>query len=342
MKTLSFWYGVLSMVHTSSQTLEVRSFLSMQEIQELDGFVENNPVSKLNYKRLIGDYHFGEEICCCFQKASGKLCGEEHKKGWVVELADATISVIGNVCAEDKFGADSRLIQDRARYNNEKRRRERLAVLQQQVAEKPQRLEQLASLRILVRELEARIKEFMEPIGPIVTRRLRDMARTGRSEVFVTAVKYRSAVNKKGELESERSIFQERLGAFAGMELTAYGAFYSVYESINDIVRAYDNAENIELNLRKKEVDLLANRLNQYDRILGEGNRLLGLESAFQRNNWLLLCFLTDDKSERYKVAKIAMRQAGKSGGKEDAKEWLAEQEKSLRNRLGADALQIR
>lgn len=329
-------------MQSSPQPLEIRSFASMQEIRDLDGFIENNPVSKLKYKRLVGDYNFGEEICCCVQRDSGKLCGQEHKKGWVVELTDATVSIVGNVCADAKFGVDSRMIQDQGRYINEKRRLERLAVLEQQIAEKSQRLEQLGSLRGLVKELEERIQGFMTQLGPLVTRRLKDMARTGRSEVLVTAVKYRSGLNEKGILERETSSFQERLGTLAGMDLTAYGSFLNVYEKINDIVRAHERAEEINGAPKKKEIETLANRLNEYDRLLKEGDRLLGLEAAFKKNNWLLLCFLTEDKSERYKAAKIAMRQTEQTGGKEEAKEWLAEQEKAIRTRLGVDSLQIR
>lgn len=338
----SLEWRVLNDMHLSSQPLEIRSFASMQEIRDLNGFIENNPVSKLKYKRLVGDYNFGEEICCCVEKDSGKLCGQEHKKGWVVELSDATVSIVGNVCAAAKFGADSRLIQDQGRYMNEKRRLERLAVLQQQIAEKPQRLEKLGSLKALLKELEARINGFMEKLGPLVTRRLKDMARTGNSEVLLTAVKYRNGLNERGVVERETSSFQERLGALAGMELTTPGSFYSVYETINDIVRAYESVEKSEISPKKREIEAFANRLNQYDRLLKEGDRLLGLEAAFQTNNWLLLCFLTDDKSERYKVAKIAMRQAGQAGSKEDAKEWLAGQEKGIKTRLGVDSLQIR
>jgi hypothetical protein len=204
------------------------------------------------------------------------------------------------------------------------------------------RLEKLGSLKALLKELEARINGFIEKLGPLVTRRLKDMARTGRSEVLITAVKYRNGVNERGVVERETSSFQERLGALAGMGLTTPGSFYSVYDKINDIVRAYERAEEIDGAPKKKEIETLANRLNEYDRLLKEGKRLLGMEAAFQSNNWLLLCFLTDDKSERYKAASIAMRQAGRTGGKDDAKEWLAEQEKGIKTRLGVDSLQIR
>jgi hypothetical protein len=314
----------------------------MREIRDYPGFRDNNPISKTNYKCIIGDYNLPEEICCCFLKDSGKLCGEEHKKGWVVELQDGTVSIIGNVCAEAKFGADSRLIADQSRYINEKKRQEKLATLKQQLADKPLRLDQLSGLRNRLVQLESKIEGFTEQLGPLVTRRLRDMVRTGRSEVVVTAVRYRDYIDDEGRRKRERSDFQHTLGSLTGLDLTAAGSFYTVRDTINDVVRAYQRADEIELDPKKKEVESLANRLNEYDRILKEGNRLLGLESAFVQNNWLLLCFLTDDKTERAKMAKIAMRQAGKGAGKGDANAWLADQEKTIKQRLGAESLQIR
>lgn len=41
----------------------IRTFSSPEEIRlQLTNFIENNPISKASYKKLIGDYNFGEEV----------------------------------------------------------------------------------------------------------------------------------------------------------------------------------------------------------------------------------------------------------------------------------------
>lgn len=105
--------------------IEIRTFSTMDEITSLDEFKENNPVSKENYESILGDYHFDEKVKCCVQNENEGLCNTEHNWGFVAKLVDGTLSIIGNDCAKNKFGADAKFNLDRSRYINEKRRRDR-------------------------------------------------------------------------------------------------------------------------------------------------------------------------------------------------------------------------
>jgi hypothetical protein len=213
--------------------IDIRTFESYEQIRsEVAGFIENHPISKLTYARIVGDYNFSDEVRCCFQKENGKLCETEHKRGWVARLEDGTATIIGNHCAEDKFGADSRLISDRARYINEKKRQERLALLQQMLNLKEERFGRLAELRKLVMALENRVKVIIDPLGLFVQRRLKDMIRTGRTEVAITAVKNRPYVDENGRSKIERRTYVQVLGNLAGVELAARGTFAAFYDSI--------------------------------------------------------------------------------------------------------------
>ncbi len=158
MVTTLLYKGMGLMMDTS--LIEIRTFSGPEEIRELPNFIEENPITKTSYKWLIGDYHFGEEVCCCVQKDNGNLCREGHKRGWVAELLDGSATIIGNHCAQEKFGADSRLIKDQSQYVNEKRRRERLAGILVQIEDKAQRLERLNQLRTSLKSLEKRIQTF--------------------------------------------------------------------------------------------------------------------------------------------------------------------------------------
>lgn len=322
--------------------IEIRTFQSLEEIRELPNFLEDNPITIAGYKRLIGDYNFEEEVCCCFEKDNGNLCGESHKRGWVAELVDGSASIIGNHCAQEKFGADSRLIADRTRYINEKHRRDRLAAILSQIADAAQRLGRLSELRDDLKSLEGRVKAFTEELSPSILRRMTDMARTGQTLVGFTAVRLREYHDEDGKLKHERSTFQQSLGTLNALELIRSPTFFTLYDAIKDVARAHEEAEQIGPKPKSSAVDALANRLNDYDRILKDGGRLLDLEQIFFANNFLLLCFLEADKGERFKAARIAMRRAGISGNKDEAKGWLADQEKAIKRQFGIDVIEIR
>jgi hypothetical protein len=325
------------------QSIEVRTFSSMEEVRHcVPTFVDDNPLSQANYKRLVGDYNFADEVCCCLLKGNGKLCGEPHKKGWIAELQDGSATIVGNHCAKERFGAESKFIADRSRYLNEQRLRRQLSALQRQIEEKAARLGQLNQLRISLQDLEARITAFANSIGPQTLWTLQSMQRSGQSEVSIRAVKFRESTNTDGRTTRERSIFSHSLGLLRALDLIQPTSFSTLYRIIKSIEWAYGDADKLPEKPKSKEIESLATRLNEYDGVIREGNRLLGLESDFFRNRFLLLCFLSSDKGERFKSAKIAMRQAGTTGNKADAKAWLAEQERTIREHLGADAIEIR
>ncbi|MGB7399052.1 hypothetical protein [Castellaniella sp.] len=320
----------------------VQTFSSPEEIWELSAFVEENPINRANYKRLIGDYNFGEEVRCCYEERPGKLCREPHKRGWVAELSDGSVTIIGNHCAEAKFGADSSLIAHRSLYNNEKRRRERLSAIYLQIQGKSRRLERMAQLRAQLKTLESRVSDFADELGTATVRILQDMAQRSQPVVAVTAVRYREYVDGEGRTKRERSGFQQRLGALAGLDLVRNSLFSSLYAEINDVERAHEEADRLGEKPKASEVDALASRLDQYDHVVRAGAQLLDLEDGFFGNDPLLFCFLHNDRVTRYRCAGIAMRKSCVTGGKEKAKAWLADQETALKQKLGVDAIEMR
>lgn len=73
-----------------------------------------------------------------------------------------------------------------------------------------------------------------------------------------------------------------------------------------------------------------------------EENRLLNLEPIFFANNFFPLCFQESEKSERYKAARISMHRSGVAGSNDEAKAWLAAQQKAIKQQVGIDMIEIR
>jgi len=145
---------------------DIRTFGSLQEIRALDNFAENEPLPIAQYEKLIGDYVLPEKVYCCMEKDNGQLCQRAHNRGWVAQLKNGKITIVGNHCAKVKFGADSRLVSDTSKYENEKNRLAKLSALNEMLAEKSTRLEKLRVLRDQILALESRSKAFTD-LAPV-------------------------------------------------------------------------------------------------------------------------------------------------------------------------------
>lgn len=325
----------------NTPAIEIRTFSSPEEISEHPNFVPDSPINEKNYKKIIGDYHFGEDVLCCFERRCGSLCRQKHKRGWVAERDDGIVTIIGNNCAHIRFGANSRLIADQTLYNNTKRRNERLGKIVQQNEQKIERLARLGDLKAQLRMLEGKILSTLNEFGEQIARRLRDKARTGDFNVSITAVKHRDYLDEEGRQKTERSTFRHSLGSLKALVLVQSSSYHSIYRTITEIEVAHYDAEELTARSKAATIEGVARRLNIYEGTLKAGQQLLDLETVFLSNNYFLFCFIVSDRAIRYKTALLAMRQAGISGGKDKAKEWLAEKEKMIKQNLGVDAIEI-
>jgi len=111
-------------------------------------------------------------------------------------------------------------------------------------------------------------------------------------------------------------------------------------------VHAHQRAEELRddpyvASKKSKEVESVAGRIQQYDRILQDGQRLADLEDIFLANDFQLLCFLSSDKAERIKAAKIAIRRSDVRY-KGDPDDWLSTKDNAIKQQLQVDAISIR
>jgi len=320
--------------------MDIRTFSSPDEIRELPNFVENNPLTKVTYKGLAGDYHFGEDVECCFQKENGNLCLHSHRRGWLIELLDGTVTLLGKNCASAQFSLESKLIGDRKLYNNEKRRKQSLAALKELVAQKPIRLEQLGQMRSQLESLKSRTNALISDFGENTRRQLITLGRSGKPDVLVKGVKLRPYVDDNGKQKQERSVIQVKLGSFNGLALIQPESFYQLFQSMRDVSTAYDEAETIEDSSKASEVDRLVNKLGDVERILREGEQLLALESSFTNNNFELLYYVVQDHRELEAIMVKLMNDAGQVGGRKKSRGWFADKHQQLLEQLGVDKIE--
>lgn len=326
---------------TENNLIEVRTFATMEEIRALGEFKDDNPINKDNYDRIYGDYWFPDEVKCCREKPNGQLCGEGHKWGFVAKLIDGSITIIGNYCARDKFGADARIKTDRSKYLNEKRRRERLTQLDDLLADKELKLEKLKELEDELRIIQNRVKDFSDSLGVRTLRRLHDISRTGTNTIYVDAITYNEYVDDDGEKQKERQVAPTKIGTLNGVSIFNDYSYQSMRSSIRAVKIAYEEAEFISDNIKTSQLESLTSSMADIDRVTSEAQKIGQEEASFFANDLGLLCYLVDDKSERYKTAKLVLERSGEQVGKEKAKSWITESDKEMKKSLNADKIGI-
>jgi hypothetical protein len=316
---------------------EIRTFASPDEIRALPGYKADNPINNNNYEKIIGDYWFPDKERCCFLKENGNLCGTEHNWGFVARLSDKTVTVIGNCCAVNKFDADSKMKADRSRYLNEKRRRDAFAELQELLASKEEIASKLKEAISEVKNLKKEAEEFSSQLGGAALKRLEDMYRTGASAVVVQGVSYREYNNEDGDKAKERTITTHTVGRLAGLSCLISSTFSGVARDARQALAALDRAEALQDSASISEIKSVSADIGGPDRVERLVSKLRSEVSAFIQNDFLLFCFLTTDKSERYKYAQLALQQRGDDAGKGKAKAWLAEREQDLARAFSVD-----
>ena len=321
--------------------IEVKTYHSVAEISSIEGFRNENPINKENYDRIIGDYWFDDEVKCCFEKTNGNLCNEGHKRGYVARLKDESVTIVGNVCARDKFGADAKIKADRSRYINEKRRLQRLETVKQLLSERNERLVAISEIRNDLRKISSDRDKFLEKVGPIINRKLIDMSRTGNTSVVITAVNLRKYIDEDGDSQVERRTTQATIGHIEGVIIFNKIHFDSIYSVLGVVERIYERVSSISDDVKSSELDHISSQLGKLDLAKTQARNLSNAAHAFFNSDLSLLCFIVGDKSERYKAARVAMEQKDIFGGKERAKQWLNENEQILKNNLNADRLEV-
>lgn len=329
-----------------TELVEIQTFSSMEEVRCTPGFLEEHPLSVKEYDCLIGEYHFREQARCCMVETAGGICRQGHNHGWVVRDKNGKVTIIGNDCARNKFGAESTFVRDSNLFLNEKRRRERLSVLIEVMAIRQERLARLAAMLESINSIDKRVKELTKCLGPLALRGIHDMVKAGRSEVFISALKYRWDTDAKGRKKKEVTKIRTALGNLSHLELTTNGVFNDVREGINGIVRAFSEAAILEIDpdvsKKGREIERVVTRLQEYDRIVQLGQGLVDKEARFWQNDFRLLCYLNRTSEERTKAASAALCFGkSKSRHREDPGTWLSTYDEYIRKDLNVDAIEF-
>lgn len=331
----------MSSSKTTAPGISIKTFGSLVDIESLQGFKPNTPISQNTYSAIIGDYYLTEEVRCCFQKDNQNLCGERHKWGFVAVLKDGSVTLLGNSCAITKFEADSKLSSDRSRYINEKDRLERLHRLSILLQNKEKILHKAQEVKSELLELQGRIHEMRSKLGPQTLRALEAIARTGVGSVTILGISLKDYIDKNGKKKIERTSTRMQLGSISDVSFLIEANHREILNTLSDVKAALHEADEISTDAKSSRLSAINSRMNKIEHAQAMALNLIDKERRFRNSDLSLLCFLVSDRAERYKSARFALEHSNNTQSKEKSKEWLNSREREFCGRLNINKIEI-
>jgi hypothetical protein len=149
-----------------------------------------------------------------------------------------------------------------------------------------------------------------------------------------------SDYEEDGQAKKESSTFKHRLGNLDGISVLNNEQYILLSISITNIRQAFAAAADMQSLNRATQAALTA-RLEDCEPVLRRAAAIEEQLERFFQNSHLLFCYITDERGERSKLARLAMHQTGVDGGRDQAKEWLFGQEQGLIRQLGVQSIRI-
>lgn len=321
---------------------EMKRHSSFDDIKNDPRFRPDNPVDQLNYQKLDSWYAFkeGEEIHCCVRKENGNRCKKLHRLGWVPELKDGTITIIGGTCARKKFGANSNVSRDIAIAQKAIDRNENLARLATQRERSQEKHEELHKAYDKASTLKTHLATFRTKLGEPAWARLVGMSRTGNSFVRVLGV-VDAKRDAKGAIVRTRQNTLITVGRFVNLEICRPYSIEQTLQALRDVATALMIKDEALEKATDKELKSWLTKLEEYPRVLQTANELDDLGRGFLSNDFTLLAFTTANQSERVRLMGFGLAELEKRTDTEYCRAQLRSWDARLESEHKVERLEI-
>lgn len=322
----------------------MKRFSALHEIEREPGYAAENPIHLGVYRRLYGWYSFAEglDVKCCVQKPNGNLCDTKHRRGWVAQLNDGTLTIVGGDCAREKFGADSIIAQDISRASNEIERLEKIARLEELLLGRDKSVAELARMKVALVAAKKRVAGHMDSLGSHLAKTLLAMSRANHSVISVLGI-VPEVLGADGETIRDRQEREIPVATLVALSPCNPSLVESILNDLRSVERAYARSRSVPVgDMKGKDVRSLNAALADEPRITARAHEYLASVEKFETNDFTPLCFAIKDKADRLKVARYGLERQGMESGREAAKAWIQSQETLLKARFNVRVIRPR
>lgn len=286
-----------------------------QELLSLSGYKENLTITPLNFSKVFAEYEIRDaELKCCLTDENGK-CGQGHFHGYVIELNDGSLSIMGKDCAQNKFQAHENVMSSISLFKKTKEAHSKLGRVQDYLDKKDEYIQIINSLNELVKSVLNGYAKLNSELGDEVIKELNRRYKVQKPNIMVKTYKV-----ELQEDEEERLSYQAthkigqipHLSLFDGRDLEILERKVKwLNEALRDAIKLseqiFSGYDFSPADLRSKTGKILAqlDSLNKFEKDLKQ--TLQGIKD-FLSTDPIILCYLTDGHRMQSHMAEYAMR----------------------------------
>lgn len=277
------------------------------KITNYPNFKFEQPVNVENYISLVAEYQLTEDVKCCFLNATGNLCKQSHRHGFLVKTKTGVLTIVGNDCARERFGAAAKIVRDVIAFDKEKEFQRKYETLSNFLVRESEITESFNGYTKKILEIIQYNNSFKGKLGSSNHRQLMLMEKARDYNIYVML-----GFIKRGSKNDDNEVQQTslKLGSLQGLSSYNSEVLLSIIQELSVTINAFGLANTLKLKFQDDGVKPSTDRLNA---VIQRSNFIPSLEShvkeliaeheRFKLNDPKLFCYLVRASKERAKAA---------------------------------------
>jgi hypothetical protein len=299
------------------------------EVLGLPGFLEKNLITPENFDSVFSDYQIRDrDMHCCLVSDRG-ICNHKHNFGYVIKLKNGTLSIMGNDCAENKFGANGGIIQGINLYENTKKAKEKLGKVFDFAIRFDEYTERLSNIEVQLKNIEDFYFHLILIIGSRNYLKLNERYKAANTKVEVKSYKVGQPDPDNPNDETLIYMGTHTLGHIPSLNIFDDRNFkefekkiVKLREALRDALKTHKQiieGENIQPTILRKRVSMIMSQLTSFDEVETTINTRVSDIEKFRKADPEILCYLTDNYEESKIFASLSMAFHGIENMKEES-----------------------
>lgn len=293
-------------------------FTTYDEISNLPGFQEENLITIENFDHVYANYQIKDtELYCCLISERG-LCNHAHNYGYVIKLKNGSLSIMGNNCAEKKFGANGSIVKGISLYKNTQEAKTKLGRV---FFFAESRDEYQLRLEVLSSQLE-RMKQFYSELPLIIgysnIQKLNERYKANKTKIEVKSYNLGEPDPDYPEVENLIYVATHTIGSIPFLDIFDNKNLDDFEKKLNhlkvalrDAIKIFNqlmDGNNIPTSDIRKRTGIILSQLNDFDNFETKVKASLKDIDKFNQFDPEPLCFLTDNKKLSLNFIELSLK----------------------------------
>ena len=284
----------------------------LEDLKKLEKLNLDILVTPENFSRIIYAYCIEGKLVSCSLLRVKKKCNTKHNNGYIAELSDGQLGVIGGDCAEQHFSADSNIIQAINRFEDKLKIDQKLEIIYKYIENYESLKDSLEIAKDSISKSFSDLENIYYCLGKDNCRLLQHRAKSDKPVVNVKSYK----LNEKDEYIYQAT---HSIGSIPCLKLFNMTSDEKSYlKNFNMLRDSLNAAKNLEAKLYDKilkttntkldtYVSELSKKLQGIDRFIIEVKELAAEVHKFLNSDLDPICYVSHRLEDQEKAATLSL-----------------------------------